>query len=488
MFDESLDVAVAKLVAGLYAVPDAHLPALQRTERLQRTKWLLTALVATVVTAAALLILASYALSQRTEARRQRDQANAERNIAVARLLASEGYRVSAVEPGRARAFFLASLDVHTTPNAVSGLLSLVKSDPHANMRFLTLDAVPSALHVREDGRIAIGQRDGDIVLWQAGERAASMGERSLSGTVTTTRLRGIGARIIALTQVGDRVTAIDSAGRVVEWTPAVSSPRTLATLTSPEAISRKLYDRSFEAVISGNGEAAAVPTYSGIAVWRRSGGVLQVTRSDMGAGGPIALTPDGLRLLYPVAGPASDRISVRIVPLDSTSRATTDVPALPNGAGMVLSSVFAGGGAHLAMGTQNGFVFVWRMGDTLAIERRLQHRVVPQMGAYEVVEHVHIDDDGRTLVSRFGGAWHLWDLATGTQLGAPSVTASSVAAYSSALRALVAVEDRTVLVTPHGVDELRYIACLSTVLEIPDQEWQELAPGIPKTRPCKGS
>jgi WD40 repeat protein len=86
-FSEHLDAGLAKLVAGLYDVPEQALPELRREERRRRNK--LLGAIAGAATAVAITIgaLAVIAVQQKNEAERQR-------NEAVARLTAAQADRL----------------------------------------------------------------------------------------------------------------------------------------------------------------------------------------------------------------------------------------------------------------------------------------------------------------------------------------------------------------------------------------------------------
>ncbi len=458
--------------------PDHDWDQLRGQERLQRqrARWLVSGVIVL------LLALLGTAVAFWSSAKEQRD-------IAIARLLASEGYRVAQSEPDRAKVFFLSSIALSETPSALSGLMSLVGQDPHASMKFLDVEIQPTALHAKDDGRVAIGLPDGSVLLWSIGDSAAAMGERALVSSSPTQRLEGLGAPLIAIAQPTERVLAIDNRGRLIEWTQPYSSARVIhALVSSGEEIAQRSFDGTLEAAIAENGEAAAIPTYSGIVIWTRARGTFQFARPDMAAGGPIALSADGRQLAHPIGGDLSRKIPMRITNIQDDQLPDVDLPPLPNAAGAVLAAAFSRDGASLAVGTQNGFVQIWSVADTPREVRLLQHRDVPNSGAHQVVEHLYLDQSARVLASRYAGGWQVWDMLSGTPLGAPQVTQTSVAAFVSARHSLLTVRGTTVALHDYGVDHLRYVACMSAPSELSPQEWKDLAGDTPRVRACGSS
>lgn len=476
--DESRDAAIAKLVAGLYSVSEEDLPVLQRAERRQRMLWLMVGMILAIIVAVAMIMLAGYAESQRQNAVEQRD-------LAIARLLASEGYRVSEANSHRAKAYFLNSLALVETPNAVSGLVSLVQKDPHASMRFLPLANEASAIHTRDDGRVVVGMADGSVLLWSIAGDASVAGEQTLAGAPAPTRLIGLGERIIALAQPQFRILAIDGQGRLIEWAESGTAPKVLAQLASGAEIAQRVYDKSYEAAIAENGSTAVIPTYRGVVVWTATAGVTRLLRPEMAGGGPVALSADGRKLAYAIGGALSRSVPLRIIELGDVSGSEVDVPPLPQGSGAVLSAAFARDGKTLAAGTQNGFVQIWQIGDKPRPFRLLEHSVVPSPGSYEVVEHVFVGPDSRSLVSRFGGAWQVWDIPTSTPLGSPQVTTSPIAAFAATRQTLLTINQQTVVAHDYSVTHLRAVACLSGVRDLTNEEWTEIAGDTPRVSPC---
>ena len=137
--------------------------------------WLVVGTILAIIVAIAMIMLAAYAESQRQNAVEQRD-------LAIARLLASKA--IGSARPARKvqRRIFLARLPSSETPNSVSGLVSLVQRDPHASMRFLPLAGEASAMHTRDDGRVAMGMADGSVLLWSIAGNASVASEQSLAG------------------------------------------------------------------------------------------------------------------------------------------------------------------------------------------------------------------------------------------------------------------------------------------------------------------
>ena len=451
---------------------------LRGQERLQRqrARWLVSGIILL------LLALLGTAVASWLSAREQRD-------IAVTRLLASEGYRVAQSEPDRAKVFFLSSLALSETPSALSGLTSLVEQDPHASMKFLGLESQPTALHATDDGRVAIGLPDGSVVLWSIGDSAAAMGERALGAPPETNRLGGLGAPLIAIAQPKDRVLAIDNRGRLIEWIRSNSSPRVMQVLVSnDQEIARRSFDGTFEAAIAEDGEAAAIPTYSGIVIWTQRRGAFQFVRPEMAAGGPVALSADGRRLAYPIGGDLSHKTPMRITNIQDDRLPEVDLPPLPRSTGAVLAASFSRDGATLAVGTQNGFVQVWSVSGTPMANRLLQHRGESHSGGHQVVEHLYLDQSARFLASRYAGGWQVWDIPSGMPLGALRITQASVAAYAGARHSLLTVKGTTIQVHEYGVDHLRYVACMSAPSELSHQEWKELAGDTPRVRACAPS
>ena len=173
--------AVASISATLRNLPKDQLIGQDFEER-RRTLVIARWVIGVIATLAVVAVVAAVGFFlQREETRVQRDDA-------IARLLASEGFRVAAGDPIGALPYFLTSLAVKETSNAISGLLSAIHSDPHIAMRLLPLPADLTAVAVREqDNTALLGLKNGNVILWPITADASGAGEQALNKAQTIT-------------------------------------------------------------------------------------------------------------------------------------------------------------------------------------------------------------------------------------------------------------------------------------------------------------
>jgi WD40 repeat protein len=411
---------------------------------------------------------------RRKEAQRQRLEADTQRSEALARLLAAEGFRIVSSDTASAVPFFLTSLKVRVTPNALSGLFVCLQGDPHVGMQFLGLENEVSCATLQSSAATAaIGTSGGEVVVWKYGTDNSSAGEQALQrgqklSTLKTGSTNAI--RAVGLAEKGNRVLAIDDAGAIYQWNDLIDGvARKVADFPAADVSQRE--DGTPEIVVSANAESAAAATYSGqIALWSVQIGRTNIVLPNAAGGGPLALDDSGLFLTSVVAG-----LDPPLVVYNIRERSFVEIPH-PSFWPSVSSCVaLSPDHAFVASGHSDGSVLIWKFGPKPAFARVLRHmRTVSTKTT--IVHRIDFDETGTYLATFFQGHWYLWDVKTGIQIGRPIQAALPVSAYAGGRpKLLITPDKKSVQLIDHSIEHLRYWACLTGRPNIQPNVWRDL-------------
>jgi WD40 repeat protein len=262
IFTEALDDGLAKLVAGLYEVPDRFLPLLRREERRRRHRAIIGFGVAALSVAALTTVIAIWGLVQRADA------LSALKNALVARAQMSvqlSREELQKKNPENALATALAGTDTRNfvekdravIPDTVTAIANSMANETFVGTLRAHSDAVLKVfLDPGRQTAITVGA-DGEAILWNAEDTQTLRPIRStkLAGTVfagaqnngmiasgsPSGQIRfwnsfapessprpfdlGESPTLLAFSEDGTLIAAVGKAGRLVVWNVAKNSP-----------------------------------------------------------------------------------------------------------------------------------------------------------------------------------------------------------------------------------------------------------------------
>jgi hypothetical protein len=479
--------AVASLAATIRGIDKDAITGedLRERQRAMRLAYGATGTIAALFVIA--LVAAIGFFLQRGEAERQRD-------VALARLLASEGFRRNSADPRTSIPYFLTSLGVAETPNAVSGLFQAVQRDPHLTMRLRPLSSRHSAVAFAPNGATAgIGSENGEVTLWRVdrGVPVATAAAKSIA-LRSDIVLPGLGRPIAALRVMDppeETVLAIDSDGRILEWSSravaAAAAPDVLARLPHEIASSVDVVSRPY-ASLSAEADVAAASTYEGTFIWTRAGGVKEIGKAIGAAAGPVAVSRNGRKVALTLAGHAGASTPAVIVAPDHPSE-IRKLRQLPDGFGITDGLAFDSTGDYLALGSTQAYAAVFRA-EQGTLLRITDHATNGRLNAGSSVATLALSTGAKYLASIHQRHWHLWDVTSGTQLGLRvPVTGATLAFRPREQMLLVGRDDRIVHLVDFTLTHLSHLACLQSREGIPPSQWRELAGDVPYVRVCRG-
>lgn len=418
----------------------------------------------------------------------QQREASAQRDLAVARLFASEGFRRSQDQPKMSVSYFLSSLAVADTPNAVSGLVSLLQADPHIAMRLVPTETKVTAATFSVSGELAaLGLASGQLVVWRPGSNGTDAGEAVVAGGAVERTYPGLGKAIaaIGLNEDAQRVIGIDHGGRILEWrvgSGAMGEPKVLATV--PGELGQSDRGTVF-ASVSKSGVAVAVATYDGVYVWSERNGLKKVSVPGV-AVGPVALTPNGTTLAVTLGGDV--RKPLAIISLDEKI-APRFPPASNQSLGFPTSLEFDASGEHLGAGTLNAGLVIWSMDSAPAIPTSVSHPTEGRMNAGHDIDRIALGPKAEYAATLHQQRWHLWHVKSGTVLGRPFPVSASAGAFHPLERLLLTVPaDTHAHVVDFSAPSLLRLGCIVAPRNLSLEEWRELAGSMPLKRPCPNS
>lgn len=420
--------------------------------------------------------------NQRAEAQRQeriateqRDEATRQRNIALARSLLSEAFRVRGQERGLAILLTLGSLATQDTLEARSHLFSLVQTDPHIAMRTTSTPAPATAVAFSSDGHaVAIGLSDGRIILWKSeGDMEPLSASKATEAPVT------LGTRIaaLALDRDGTHLVAVGRDGRAAVW--QIDGWKQTAAWPARES------DLEPSAIaISANAEAIAVGTFVDGAYVRLPFAGREVHITDrMNVGESIALDSEGgllMSLLEDSGGDLVNRAGIWSI-ADGKLRYVLAAPQ--NSRNPAMGVAIGGNGRLAAVGRMNGSVDLWSLGAQPVMIRVLHHEPnqYERVNAGLEINDVALSSDGRWLATiyRQRQPW-LWDAATGVRMGdALPRTANSIA-FAPDGSALAVATNNGVELFDLDLEIWKRRACMAADRALTETEWQSYLPGTP--------
>jgi WD40 repeat protein len=344
--------AVADVAASLHHVEDKsqivgeEVRQHRRTVRLAASASVLLAILALLAGLAAL-----YARDQRNEAR-------AERDLAMSRYLASQAVSEVDAELPRALLLSMEALRLEDTTEAHSALLSGLQEAPSQLTAFLHghRGEVTSLAFSPDGDTLASGSTRGTITFWDVDRR------RRVGPPLT-----GTGAAVTSVTFSPDGTTLASASGETVS-----------------------LWD---------------------VRRRRRLGPPLTGHHADVVT---LAFSPDGKTLASgsndpSILGPLSGRNQSAIIFWDVERRRQLGKPMTAHG-GPVLSLAFSPGGSTLASGSSEKTVILWD------VERR-RPLSAPMTGHSDSVRSIAFSSDGKTVASASGEETILWDVRRHSQL-----------------------------------------------------------------------
>jgi hypothetical protein len=474
--------AVASISATLRNLPKDQLIGQDFEER-HRTLVIARWVIGVIATLAVVAVVAAFGFFlQREETRVQRDDA-------IARLLASEGFRVAAGDPISALPYFLTSLAVKETSNAISGLLSAIQSDPHIAMRLLPLPDDLTAVAVRdEDNTALLGLKNGNVILWPITADPSGAGEQALNKAQTITTLAGAGKAIIAVGSSGGLdIVGLDETGAILRWSPGKNA--NLATQLGRfdmKDVASSYNDGLPYVAISNNASTIAVSTdTSGIQLWM-SGRQFFINPENT-AGSPVSLSYDGRQLAIGFAGDESTKTVVGIIDLDHPE-APPKKFVMPTSVhanfGFAMTYVFDPSGNYLAGGTSSSNAFILKLHPHPSLLRAFRP-MDAKMAAGGEIEHLLIGPGAKYLLAMHRQRWYIWDVATGIQVGSENmIEGGSVIAALDATGERLVVGDgpRMVHVIDLSTRQLEHLAC-TTSSNLERTKWIDLVGDVPQ--PC---
>ncbi|WUV62298.1 WD40 repeat domain-containing protein [Streptomyces sp. NBC_01478] len=347
----------------------------RRTVRLRQLATLLTVLVITAVTTGVLVVAS-------------RDSAVRQRNVAVARKVATDAAELRQQNPALAAQLNLAAFRLAPTADVRAQLMNTFATPYTSRLTGHTADVVSTAFAPR-NSVVATASWDRTVRLWDV---------RNAHRPVRLAVLSQPWRMLSVSFGRGGRVLATASERSVRLWD--VTDPRAPAALSSlPESAAGPLW-----LVFRPGGDTIAVGHTDGVTrLWNvrdpRHPRWLATLPGHTGAVTSAAFSPDGHTLattgdttarLWDVTDPAEPR---RLDVL----RGHTDI---------VTSVAFSPDGRSLATGSWDHTARIWHLGDGGSQAR--PPTVLP--GHTAIVWSVAFGPDGRTLVS-VGGSTLFWDL-----------------------------------------------------------------------------
>ena len=453
---------------------------LQRQDR-KRIRWLVATAVVLAVLLVASVVASAGFVRQQQEAERQRD-------LAVARNLAFEASENSAKNPRTAARQFLSSLELLEATKTASGLFKLLRDDPHIAMRQLQPPFPVTAAHMHmpaSSDHVILGLENGDVLVWTLQPEGSIEGEVVLAEAQSVKQLRGDGRRIL-LTRYDEEareVVALDDGGLILRW--ALS--RVDATLTKQRAFSGKRggelwRDEGPAAALSEDGRAAVwLSEEEGLLYWVE-GREAKIVSHDLVLD-PVALSGNGHLLAYQGQSRENQRVQVIIYDLERSEK--IDVKNTPIAFGGVTALAFDRQGRRLAAGFHMGAILLW----DLQGAESTKGLVVEGEGGFGIrgpVRRLALSGDGAYLASFHQRSWQIWDAKTGSDFAELPGQFEPVAAFDgSGERLLLVPEGQGAQVVDYSLQNLRDLGCRLAAVNFSREEWRKVAGDTRYVCPC---
>jgi hypothetical protein len=472
---EQAEDAFLKIAAHLFDVPEKHLPTLsgyQARRRARRSRWL--------TTAACTLALVLGGLTY--WALRERGTAIEQRNVAIARALATEAFRVRSQDPSKSLLLFLASLEVRDTARARSGLFSSLQQDAHLAMQIISAPAPVTALGWNDAGWYALGFADGRAAVWKprepaAGEMASVVGSLGEAMPANEAGKAIVQARFLP----GDElVRGVDAEGRVLDWSLAApSSAPTLRSRVTEEEISAADFAHP-DVLVSWDGSTVFVDTWSGLFAWS-DGEAPRRVEAPVEVGGPLAISRDDrwLACYYRAGESPAEANSVGVLDLESGEWVAT-IPDERAG-GWLTSLAFSPDRDRLFVGRSQASLEIldttdWRPVRTLALAPRSE-----ALNAGNTVGPLHVDRTGEHVASYYRQRWLLWDVEAGVTLGDPIPARNGLGFFGPTSDSIVVLPERDRLRRwDFDLGTLRKWALVNARGDLSVDEWNAIAAPLP--------
>jgi WD40 repeat protein len=367
--DESLDAAAAKLIAGLYSVPETSLPALQRVARRQRLFWLSFGFVIATLVALAMAVLAAYAV---------REQSKAETSARFAQSRQLSALVSESLSKDIPLALLLGAAANHAAPTleARASLLNVFRHAPQLH-RVLAHEAPLHSIAFSPDGEtLAAGSVDHSLLLWNVASGKHIAHVKDQRGSINS----------VAFSPSG-QILATGGDGSVILWALAnVGQLREIKTLESINALN---------VAFSPKGDSLASASSDGsIVLWEvPSGKQVKRLKGHHNAVHSLAFSPDGRTLAS-----ASYGHEVILWQVADDSPVPLRIGKVRGARGIS----FSPDGNTLALASEDGTVVLWDV--------RSGAQAAQLKGDQRFVRSVTFSHDGKTLASG-GDDIILWDL-----------------------------------------------------------------------------
>jgi len=196
------------------------------------------------------LVATFVAVGQRSEANRQRDAANREATIALARQLSAQAVTLAPTDLQTASLLAVQAYRTHADAQTLAALFKIATASPHL-VRPMKVGALVTASAVTPSGLVVTGDEAGKVQLWDVGRPTVVA---QLSATVTsvavsddgrtvaaadttqavlwsggdTVPVSGVAPWFVALDAAGTRLAVSDNAKRTGVWAVAAGGPQLL--------------------------------------------------------------------------------------------------------------------------------------------------------------------------------------------------------------------------------------------------------------------
>ncbi len=412
--DPGFRAELLKIVAPLHGLTPAELDGTDRRRHRRTVRTVVTALSAFLVLAVA---AASVSVWQRNEAVAQRQIAEDQRQLATARLLASEAENKRDSDPATSLAASLAALELDSTADIRSGLAETLMTTRLNGTAARVGDPRIGDLEVAfgPDGRTAVtsaatGEVDNspkyhyETTVW---DTANPTRWTRLAALPAVDRMAG--APAVAFSPDG---TMLAVAGESVELWDLTdrSAPARLGGLTA-EAVESLAFGR--------DGRVLAIATAGRVALWRigDAGEALLITElPGVREAHHVGFAPDGrtlatTRFAVSEAGPGEHDHQTTLWDLRDPGRPVPTAPILGHRTGTVFGVAFSADGRLLATAGADGSVLLWDVANRAAPKRLAVLR-----GHLGQVHAVAFEPRGTRLVSGGDDGAIIWDIADRTR------------------------------------------------------------------------
>jgi WD40 repeat protein len=403
--------SVAELAAPLHGLPKEQLVGEDLLQQRRVVRWRNSAIAALVVLTLAAVTASVQFLSQRNEARDQRD-------LAISRKLAIQTDRITGSRPEAALLVGLESLSVgrrqHVQPT--SGLISALARLNHATRRYGLPGPAISVSYDHNGMLLAIGNEDGSITLWSvaAGRPVATL-SAAHSGAVQSVVFSPDGKLLASTGDAYVKLWEVPSGRLVRTLAGHAGSGNAVSFSPNGRLIASGAIDKTVRLWDVGTGREIGKPL---------------VGHAD--AVFDVAFSPDGKVL-------ASAGADARIILWDVLTGSAKG-PPLTGSKDAVAAITFSQDGKRLASAGMDGKVRLW--------DSRTGRETGPPLSfpfaadSPSTVNDVAFSPDGSLVAAAGSDSIQLWDAVDGRPDGLP------LTGHSDVVRALAFSPDGTSIAT----------------------------------------